>query len=470
MNGDEWIPLGVDGGYGTIIEFNSSSSLRGAGRLLRLAAGLAARDRRSLRILGRGAGPLPLLLGRGEPSVREPRRADPVLRRLVRGQRARSRPALRVGGSGAEALLARRAEPLPHRRSIGRRDPVPLQRTGRLPASGAEPGRAHLRRARPPHPRLPVRSGARGERVPRGVGRARTGTGRPARAGIYFARVDIQGKAQTFRLVLSEVERGAAGAGSSPRGMDGRVRRGRGARAPARRHDLRRRDQPGRKAPRRCGPSGPPGTRRAARIAAARWSGSLPEIAAAFDRKRARPNRPTSRRWKRWIALGPPCPSPAALIAAFEATLRDGALDLMECGRVRSRRSSSSRTRLRFDASLAPLQRPRGRTRRRPTRGSRILGWPPDRRARGIGALGFGADPRGALRRPSARRVVISSRPSSPIRSTARAKRRAALWTSPASVRAGGARATRACRSRRSSSRAASRGSQAPCSLDRRPR
>jgi len=154
----------------------------------------------------------------------------------------------------------------------------------------------------------------------------------------------------------------------------------------------------------------------------ARWSGSLPEIAATFAQS-ARAESTYLAALETWIRSGAVSfagrPDPT-----FEATLRDGALDLMEGGRVESAKLLL-RGPLRFNASLAPLHA-RAVGLSAPDSGLAILGWPPDRR--GVAPVAtFGADPAGRFSGPSADASYLVAAELSDSLALTRA-RRAALW------------------------------------------
>lgn len=152
----------------------------------------------------------------------------------------------------------------------------------------------------------------------------------------------------------------------------------------------------------------------------ARWSGSLPEIAATFSQA-ARAESTYLGALEAWIRSGAVGfagrPDPA-----FEVTLRDGALDLMEDGRVESAKLLLGGP-LRYDASLAPLHA-RAVGLSAPDSGLAILGWPPDRRGR---TAPFGADITGRFSGPSADASYLVAAELSDSVDLPRA-RRAALW------------------------------------------
>lgn len=200
VNGGEWISLAVDGGYGHQIKYDSAASLRGAdvfsgspGRWRRVTADLGGYEG-SARIRFRfssDGGNYPFDASDNPLRVFEGWYIDNVL--------VRARTEVQVA-----RRLKLRAGPSPYR--IG------------APSAGS----IHVRFSAPdglPHPELrpEVRIYDVAGRLVRtitasqdgvvasefrAVWDARDGNGKHLRAGIYFARVDIQGSTESFRLVV----------------------------------------------------------------------------------------------------------------------------------------------------------------------------------------------------------------------------------------------------------------------------
>jgi hypothetical protein len=174
----------ADGGRGDTCDGRSCNGLtRGEARVC------------ALRFYVSNGGDNPRRFGSfGEQGVR------PLRRRGYVDNVRQSRRAPAPNGHGC-GRVSRAAVPSPYHigRSFAGSLRVPLSRApGRHPASGASrPPVVRIYESlarRSPHPRAPRRDRPRRERVPRDVEARMTGTEETCRAGIYFARVDIQGR------------------------------------------------------------------------------------------------------------------------------------------------------------------------------------------------------------------------------------------------------------------------------------
>jgi len=198
VNGGEWMPLAVDGGYGHQIKFDSGATLKGAdvfsgspGVWRRVTADLGALEG-SARVRFRfssDGGNYPFDQNDNPLRVFEGWHIDNVLVRARTAVQVARRLHLRLG-------------PSPYR--IG------------APSAGS----VHVRFSAPdglPHPELrpEVRIYDVAGRLVRTLTASQDtvvpsefravwnpGDGRPLRSGIYFAKVDIQGSDETFRLVV----------------------------------------------------------------------------------------------------------------------------------------------------------------------------------------------------------------------------------------------------------------------------
>ncbi len=200
IDGGEWVPLAVDGGYGNLIKFDSEATLRGA----EVFSGSPRQWRRVTANLSGYS---------GSARIRFRFSSDFGNAPFVGSSQAR----VYEGWYVDDVLIQPRTStgPTPRRLSL-RGGPSPYN------IGGPSAGSIVLRFSAPdglPHPELSpevrvydvagrlvraLRASPNGL-VPsefRAVWNARDSRGETCRSGIYFAQVDIQGKSESFRLVL----------------------------------------------------------------------------------------------------------------------------------------------------------------------------------------------------------------------------------------------------------------------------
>lgn len=202
MNGGEWVPLAVDGGYGYVMEFNSGAALRGAD----VVSGSPQRWRRMVADLTPYSGSARIRFHFATDEANDPRLSSTAAQlRYYEGWYVDDVAVqARTGGGPVPRHIAFRAGPSPYRLngpssgSVQFRFSAPdgLPRPGQTPeiriydVRGREVGRTvAVANALAP-------SEFRAFWNPRGQGGAALGS------GIYFARLDFSGTVQTTRLVL----------------------------------------------------------------------------------------------------------------------------------------------------------------------------------------------------------------------------------------------------------------------------
>jgi M6 family metalloprotease-like protein len=201
MNGDEWIPLGVDGGYGTIMKFDSQAALRGQD----VFSGSPSAWRHVTADLTGYAGEAQIRFRFASDSDNPPFGSLGDQIRTYEGWyvdnvlvQPRSAPAVAPrklslrGGPSPYHIGAPSAGTIVFRFSA----PDGLSHPELNPVVRVYDVRGRLVRALDASPGGLVASEFHASWD------AKDGNGQTCRAGIYFARVDIQGKDQSFRLVL----------------------------------------------------------------------------------------------------------------------------------------------------------------------------------------------------------------------------------------------------------------------------
>jgi hypothetical protein len=202
MNGGEWVPLAVDGGYGYVMEFNSGAALRGAD----VVSGSPQRWRRMVADLTPYSGSARIRFRFATDEANDPRLGSTLAQlRYYEGWYVDDVAVqARSGGGPVARRITFRAGPNPYRLngpssgSVQFRFSAPdgLPRPGQSPeiriydVRGREVGRT-MAAANPLVP-----SEFRASWNPKSQGGAALGS------GIYFARLDFSGKVQTTRLVL----------------------------------------------------------------------------------------------------------------------------------------------------------------------------------------------------------------------------------------------------------------------------
>lgn len=201
MNGGEWKPLAVDGGYGYIIEFNSSAALRGAD----VFSGSPNQWRRVVADLTPYSGAARIRFRFSSDEANDPRNSLGAQLRYYEGWYVDDvLVQARTGGGPVARRISFRAGPNPYRLggpssgSVHFRFSAPdgLPRPGQTPevviydVRGREVGRT----VAAANPLVPAEF--RASWLPRTPG------GEGLGSGIYFARLDFAGQVQTARLVL----------------------------------------------------------------------------------------------------------------------------------------------------------------------------------------------------------------------------------------------------------------------------
>jgi hypothetical protein len=201
MNGGEWVPLTVDGGYGYMIEFNSGAALRGAD----VVSGSPQRWRRIVADLTPYSGSARIRFRFASDEANDPRNQSLAQLRYYEGWYVDDVVVQsRTGGGPVARRISFRAGPNPYR------------------LNGPSSGSVHFRFSAPDglshpgqNPEIRIYD-VRGREVGRTVAAAnplvpseflaswnpRTSGGENLGSGIYFARLDFSGKVQTTRLVL----------------------------------------------------------------------------------------------------------------------------------------------------------------------------------------------------------------------------------------------------------------------------
>lgn len=201
MNGGEWVPLAVDGGYGYIMEFNSGATLRGAD----VASGSPQRWRRMVADLTPYSGWARVRFHFASDEANDPRNQSLEQLRYYEGWYVDDVTVQsRTGGGPVARRLAFRAGPNPYRLNGPSSGEVHFRFSAPdgLPRPGQNPeiriydvrGREVGRTVAAANPLAPSEFLATWN--PKSQGDAALGS------GIYFARVDFSGKVQTTRLVL----------------------------------------------------------------------------------------------------------------------------------------------------------------------------------------------------------------------------------------------------------------------------
>jgi immune inhibitor A len=202
MNGGEWVPLAVDGGYGYVMEFNSGAALRGAD----VVSGSPQRGRRMVADLTPYAGMARIRFRFASDEANDPRLGTTLAQlRYYEGwyvDDVAVQP--RAGGGPIARRISFRAGPNPYRLNGPSSGAVHFRFSAPdgLPRPGQDPeiriydvrGREVGRTVATANPLAP--SEFLGTWNPRTQGGADLGS------GIYFARLDFSGKVQTTRLVL----------------------------------------------------------------------------------------------------------------------------------------------------------------------------------------------------------------------------------------------------------------------------
>jgi len=202
MNGGEWLPLSVDGGYDHVIEFNSSATLRGA----EVFSGSPKRWRRVVADLTPYSGSARIRFRFATDEANDPREFGSLqqLRPYEGWYVDDVTVQARTGGGPIPRHIAFRAGPTPFlldgpsSGSIHFRFSAPdgLPKPGQTPeiriydVRGREVGRTTAFA----NPLAPAEF--HGYWKPRSEGGSNLGS------GIYFARIDFAGKTQSVRLVL----------------------------------------------------------------------------------------------------------------------------------------------------------------------------------------------------------------------------------------------------------------------------
>jgi hypothetical protein len=202
MNGGEWLPLAVDGGYGYLIEFNSSAGLRGA----EVVSGSPKSWRRLVADLTPYSGAARLRFRFASDAANDPRDINTLAQlRYYEGWYVDDvLVQSRTGGGPIPRRITFRAGPNPYRLDGPSSGAVHFRFSAGdgLPKPGQRPeiriydvrGREVGRTVAAENPLAPAEFQA--SWVPRSEGGAALGS------GIYFARVDFMGRTQSVRLVL----------------------------------------------------------------------------------------------------------------------------------------------------------------------------------------------------------------------------------------------------------------------------
>src|SRR5688572_3603269 len=201
MNGGEWVPLALDGGYGHIVEFNSSASLRGADVL----SGSPQRWRRMVADLTPYAGAARIRFRFASDQANDPRNISGQQLRYYEGWYVDDiLVQARTGGGPTPRHISFRAGPNPYRLNGPSSGSVRFRFSAAdgLPRPGQQTqiriydvrGREVGRTTATANPLAPAEFLATWN--PRSEGGSKLGS------GIYFARVDFAGRTESARLVL----------------------------------------------------------------------------------------------------------------------------------------------------------------------------------------------------------------------------------------------------------------------------
>jgi immune inhibitor A len=201
MNGGEWVPLAIDGGYDYMVEFNSSAALRGADVL----SGSQKRWRRMVADLTPYSGFARVRFRFASDQANDPRDLSGAQLRPYEGWYVDDLLVQsRTGGGPIPRHISFRAGPNPYRLNGPSSGSVQFRFSAAdgLPKPGERPviriydvrGREVGRTVATANPLAPAEFQASWS--PRSEGGSNLGS------GIYFARVDFAGRTESARLVL----------------------------------------------------------------------------------------------------------------------------------------------------------------------------------------------------------------------------------------------------------------------------